>query len=170
MSTFQAQCSMDVDHDDSSSVHHQHVIDLTRSRSAPPAGQYQTHSIPVPSVPRPPQAAKVVAPLLPAATTGATAPSAVVMTVEKRYEQMKSETLPMEYRRERLCRLVYTSQLAGHLPDANYVNTIQGGVMQKTWRRKVAEWLLEFVDEFGKSFFFLFFLNKFRSVLCGCIV
>ena len=33
--------------------------------------------------------------------------------------------------------------------DPNYVNNVQGGVLQRTWRRKVAEWLLEFVDEFG---------------------
>ena len=137
MSTFQSQCSMDVDHDDASSVHPQHVIDLTRSRSAPPPGSHRTHSIPLPAsaslraaavAPPPPAGSTGSTGLMSAAAAAATPSQAVVMSVAKRYEQMKSETLPMEYRRERLCRLVYTSQLKNNLPDANYVHTIQGGV------------------------------------------
>ena len=58
-----------------------------------------------------------------------------------------AETLPVQFRRERLQRLV--TQTQNCRIDPNYVNNVQGGVLQRTWRRKVAEWLLEFVDEFG---------------------
>lgn len=69
------------------------------------------------------------------------------MTSAKKLTQMHAETLPVQFRRERLQRLV--TQTQNCRIDPNYVNNVQGGVLQRTWRRKVAEWLLEFVDEFG---------------------
>ena len=68
---------------------------------------------------------------------------------EKQFRQMSRETLSPQYRRERLKRLVYNSQQPYSCPDPNFIRTTQMGVMQPTWRRKVVEWLLEFVDEFG---------------------
>jgi hypothetical protein len=68
---------------------------------------------------------------------------------EKQFRQMSRETLSPQYRRERLKRLVYNSQQPYSCPDPNFIRTAQMGVMQPTWRRKVVEWLLEFVDEFG---------------------
>ena len=68
---------------------------------------------------------------------------------EKQFRQMSRETLSPQYRRERLKRLVYNSQQPYSCPDTNFIRTAQMGVMQPTWRRKVVEWLLEFVDEFG---------------------
>jgi hypothetical protein len=71
------------------------------------------------------------------------------MSEKKRIEQMMIETLNPQYRCERLKRLIFNSQQPSARPDPNFIANAQGNIMQPTWRRKVAEWLLEFVDEFG---------------------
>ena len=82
------------------------------------------------------------APVSPPAPTGDA-------TQDKHAAQMARETLDAEFRASRLQRLCQSLSSLENCPDPNYVNTMQGGAMQKSWRRKVAEWLLEFVDEFG---------------------
>ena len=80
---------------------------------------------------------------------------------DKHAAQMARETLEGEFRASRLQRLVQSLQSRENRPDPDYVNTMQAGAMQRSWRRKVAEWLLEFVEEFGLP-------NDIGECVCAC--
>jgi hypothetical protein len=74
------------------------------------------------------------------------------LSTAKQLSQMTKETLPQSFRRSRLKNMIFLSKQKSRLIDGNYCMTTQGGVMQETWRRKVAV-------RSQPSFLFFFFLH-----------